>query len=684
MLMIDDNELGKLKQTASVEPRDEARERAIAAAMEAFDALRAAEAEKVAAVTQGPAGRDRLISIATGAWRFVMDARRITGPAIAALLIVPLGGYVAWKIMETAPFRTIATDDGITGLQQRVDDGADARVTADETMEVPRAKVEADSEIAGGEPAPVGQLATQQYEAAPQGGAPLAAKRMEMPATLAQERVRPMPFPAPGDQPYAAPENRDRIEGFDTNPVKSALESPVSTFSVDVDTASYALVRRQLNEGRLPAPDTVRVEEMINYFSYDWPTADSAEVPFRPTVTVVPSPWNAHRKLMHVAIKGYDLKPATRPKANLVLLADTSGSMNAPDKLPLLKASFRLLLDQLGADDTVSIVSYAGTAGTVLEPTRASEKAKILAAIDGLGAGGSTAGAAGITQAYALAEQSFVEDGVNRVMLATDGDFNVGMSSDEELKRLIEDEREKGIFLSVFGFGEGNYNDQLMQVLAQNGNGTAAYIDTLAEAEKTLVQEATSTLFPIARDVKIQVEFNPAMVAEYRLIGYETRALNREDFNNDRVDAGDVGSGHSVTAMYEITPKGSPAQVIDDLRYGKHERARAGDDNASREYAFLKLRYKLPREDVSKLIETPVTTANEKATLDDASNDVRFSIAVAGFGQKLRKADNLAETSWVDIAELAARARGNDPYGYRAEFLRLMKLAGALTGSDKQ
>ncbi len=680
--MIDDNELGRLKHTASVEPRDEARERAIAAAMEAFDALRAADAEKIAVATQGSAGRNRLISIATGAWRFVMDTRRITGPAIAALLIVPLGGYMTWKMMETAPFRAITTSGGKTELPGQVEGGADRRVAIDEAKEAPQAGGEADSEIAAAEPAPLGQLATQQYGAAPQ-GAPLAAKRMDMQTKVAQERVRPMPLPAPGDRPFLEPENRDRIEGFDTNPVKSALENPVSTFSVDVDTASYALVRRQLNEGRLPAPDTVRVEEMINYFSYDWPVADSAEVPFRPTVTVVPSPWNAHRKLMHVAIKGYDLKPATRPKANLVLLADTSGSMNAPDKLPLLKASFRLLLDQLGADDTVSIVSYAGTAGTVLEPTRASEKAKILAAIDGLGAGGSTAGAAGITQAYALAEQSFVEDGVNRVMLATDGDFNVGISSDEDLKRLIEDEREKGIFLSVFGFGEGNYNDQLMQVLAQNGNGTAAYIDTLAEAEKTLVQEATSTLFPIARDVKIQVEFNPVMVADYRLIGYETRALNREDFNNDRVDAGDVGSGHSVTAIYEITPKGSPAQVIDDLRYGKPAESEVGDDNESQEYAFLKLRYKLPGQDVSKLIETPVTAANEMASLDDASNDVRFSIAVAGFGQKLRKADNLTETSWVDIAELAARARGDDPYGYRAEFLRLMKLAGALAGSDK-
>lgn len=308
----------------------------------------------------------------------------------------------------------------------------------------------------------------------------------------------------------------------------------------------------------------------------------------------MPTPWNHDTELMHVAIKGYDIAPATTPHANLVFLIDVSGSMDEPDKLPLLKSAFRLLVNRLKPDDTVSIVTYAGNAGTVLAPTRVAEKSKILSAIDRLEPGGSTGGAEGIEAAYDLAKQGFVKDGVNRVMLATDGDFNVGPSSDEDLKRIIEERRKDGIFLTVLGFGRGNLNDSLMQTLAQNGNGSAAYIDTLAEAQKTLVEEAGSTLFPIASDVKFQVEFNPERIAEYRLIGYETRALNREDFNNDRVDAGDIGSGHSVTAIYEITPKGSPAVMNDDLRYGAADKApaAAADSAHHGELAFVKMRYK--------------------------------------------------------------------------------------------
>ena len=358
------------------------------------------------------------------------------------------------------------------------------------------------------------------------------------------------------------------------------------------------------------------------------PTAP--QTPFNTTVSVMPTPWNEHTKLMHVAIKGYDVKPAEKPKANLVFLLDVSGSMNEPDKLPLLRSAFRLLVGSLAPDDTVSIVAYAGEAGTVLEPTRVSERDKILQAIDTLNPGGSTAGEAGIREAYRLAEKSFVKGGVNRVMLATDGDFNVGQTDDEDLKRIIEKNRQSGVFLSVFGFGRGNLNDQVMQALAQNGNGTAAYIDTLAEAEKVLVQDASSTIFPIAKDVKIQVEFNPPEVSEYRLIGYETRALQREDFNNDRVDAGEIGSGHSVTAIYEITPKGSPATVMDDLRYGQAATGNGGVSNAG-EYAFVKIRYKAPDGDVSKLITTPVTAASDIASLDAATIDQRFSIAVASF-----------------------------------------------------
>ena len=395
----------------------------------------------------------------------------------------------------------------------------------------------------------------------------------------------------------------------------------------------------------------------------------------------MPTPWNANTKLMHVAIKGFDVKPAEQPKANLVFLLDVSGSMNEPDKLPLLQSAFRLLVSKLNPDDTVSIVTYAGNAGTVLEPTKVSERAKILSAIDTLTPGGSTAGEAGIREAYRLAEKSFVKGGVNRVMLATDGDFNVGQTDDEDLKRIIEEKRQSGVFLSVFGFGRGNLNDQMMQTIAQNGNGTAAYIDTLAEAEKVLVQDASSTLFTIAKDVKIQVEFNPAAVSEYRLIGYETRALNREDFNNDRVDAGEIGSGHSVTAIYEITPKGSPAKVIDDLRYGQAATDNAAGIANADEYAFVKIRYKLPDEDVSKLITTPVTRANEVPSFDAAGADQRFSVAVAAFGQKLRGADQTANFGYDRIMEIATAARGADPFGYRSEFLSLVRLASALGGN---
>ena len=375
-------------------------------------------------------------------------------------------------------------------------------------------------------------------------------------------------------------------------------------------------------------------------------------------------------------------KPAEQPKANLVFLLDVSGSMNEPDKLPLLQSAFRLLVDKLRPDDTVSIVTYAGDAGTVLMPTKVSERAKILSAIDNLTPGGSTAGEAGIREAYKLAEQSFVKGGVNRVMLATDGDFNVGQTDDEDLKRIIEEKRKTGVFLSVFGFGRGNLNDQMMQTIAQNGNGTAAYIDTLAEAEKVLVQDASSTLFTIAKDVKIQVEFNPAAVSEYRLIGYETRALNREDFNNDRVDAGEIGSGHSVTAIYEITPKGSAAgDRRPALRPGR-DRQCGGVANAD-EYAFVKIRYKLPDEDVSKLITTPVTRANEVSSFDAAGADQRFSVAVAAFGQKLRGADQTADFGYDRIMEIATAARGADPFGYRSEFLSLVRLASALDGGNR-
>jgi Ca-activated chloride channel homolog len=474
----------------------------------------------------------------------------------------------------------------------------------------------------------------------------------------------------PPSQEYVG---RDRFEKLTENPVKVTAEEPVSTFSIDVDTASYAFVRRALTEGHLPQKDAVRVEEMINYFDYDYPVPTDREAPFRATVAVFPTPWNPETKLVQIGLRGLEVRPGRRPRANLVFLIDVSGSMASQDKLPLLKSAFRLLVENLAPEDTVAIVVYAGAAGTVLEPTPARRRARILEAIDRLEAGGSTAGAAGIERAYALAEGNFDPDGVNRVILATDGDFNVGIRDPEELKGFVERKRATGVYLTVLGFGQGNLNDALMQKLAQNGNGAAAYIDTLNEARKVLVEEAASTLVPIAQDVKIQVEFNPARVAEYRLIGYETRLLRREDFNDDRVDAGDVGSGHRVTALYEIAPVGGRGRRVDELRYGR--RGAEEPPSGAGEYAFLKIRYKLPGEGRSRLITTPITPAQEYRSLDAAPGEARFAAAVAAFGQILRGDSRVGGFAYEDVLILARPARGDDPYGYRAEFLNIVRLA---------
>ncbi len=487
------------------------------------------------------------------------------------------------------------------------------------------------------------------------------------------------------DQPtIMREESRDRFDATNINPVKPVASEPVSTFSTDVDTASYAFVRRALNDGRLPPKDAVRVEEMINYFPYAYPAPETADVPFKPTVTVLPSPWNANNKLVHIAIKGYDIKSVERPRANLVFLIDVSGSMGPADRLPLLKNAFRMLVEQLKADDTVSIVTYASGSGVALEPTKISDKGKILAAIARLEAGGSTAGAAGIADAYRLAEAGFDKGAVNRVVLATDGDFNVGITDQSELKSYIERKRQSGIFLSILGVGQGNHNDALMQTLAQNGNGTAAYVDTLNEARKVLVDGASSTLFTIAKDVKAQIEWNPARVAEYRLIGYETRALRREDFNNDAVDAGDIGSGHTVTAIYEVTPVGAPV-MADALRYGKAAAAEPAAREADKvaqpgsasqsELGFLKLRYKRPNETSSQLISLPVTDDLAKANVMDVPAEQRFSIAVAAFAQLLKGESYVQGYAYDDVIALAQSARGDDPFGYRAEFLNLVRLA---------
>lgn len=465
----------------------------------------------------------------------------------------------------------------------------------------------------------------------------------------------------------AREDDREEYAEYQSNPIVQVAEQPVSTFSIDVDTASYSLVRSQLNNGYLPKPQAVRAEELINYFDYAYPLPQAKNTPFKPTVSVLNSPWNDGRKLVHIGIKGYDIDTTAQPDSNLVFLLDVSGSMNQANKLPLVKQSMALLLETLKPTDLVSIVVYAGAAGVVLEPTAAKEESKIMAALQGLNAGGSTAGGAGIRLAYQLAEQNLKKEGVNRIILATDGDFNVGQSSNEDLKTLVERKRDNGVFLSVLGFGRNNYQDDMMQTLAQNGNGVAAYIDTLSEAKKVLVDEATSTLFPIAKDVKIQVEFNPEAVSEYRLIGYETRALQREDFNNDKVDAGDIGAGHTVTAIYEITPANSNAKAVDDLRYKKEKRVAQQEPS---EYGFLKMRYKLPNESKSRLIETPISNK-----LNEQNDEAQFSIAVAGFAQLLTNSKYVGDLSYDDIIQQAQKYKGKDEFGYRAEFIQLARMA---------
>ena len=475
------------------------------------------------------------------------------------------------------------------------------------------------------------------------------------------------PAPVPRDIRVLPETNTEAFANAQTNPLKVTTENPVSTFSIDVDTASYAIVRSSLMRGQLPPKDAVRVEEMVNYFPYAYP-APEGETPFRPTITVSPTPWNEGTQLVHIGIQGELPQIADRAPLNLVFLIDTSGSMQDPTKLPLLKQSFRLLLSELRPEDQVSIVTYAGSAGQVLEPTAASERTKILSALEQLEAGGSTAGQAGLQQAYQVAEGMTAEGEVTRVILATDGDFNVGLSDPEALEDFIASKRKSGTFLSVLGFGRGNLDDATMQALAQNGNGQAAYIDTLGEARKVLVDQLTGALFPIANDVKIQVEFNPSQIAEYRLIGYETRALRREDFSNDKVDAGDIGAGHTVTVIYEVTPVGSDAIRNGPLRYSEQLA-----NDGSEEIGFFKLRYKLPGESQSKLIEEPIFAGQ-----GEADRDVQFSYAIAGFGQLLRGGEYLGSWSYGDAIALANAAKGEDPFGYRAEAVTLIRLAETL------
>ncbi|MDP6435786.1 MAG: VWA domain-containing protein [Gammaproteobacteria bacterium] len=475
------------------------------------------------------------------------------------------------------------------------------------------------------------------------------------------------------------PVNRENYAHLDSNPIRLVSEHPVSTFSIDVDTGSYTNVRRMLNDGYLPPQDAVRVEELINYFSYNYDVPKNTRTPFSINMEVARTPWNPDTHLLQVGLKGFEVEAADRPDANLVFLIDVSGSMQSPDKLPLLKNAFRLLTKQLGSDDSISMVVYAGATGIILEPTPGNKKAQIMNALDQLRAGGRTNGAAGINLAYQMAEQGYIEDGINRVILATDGDFNVGTVNFEALVDMVEERRRKGISLTTLGFGTGNYNDRLMEQLADEGNGNYAYIDGLKEARKVLVEELSSTLQTIAKDVKIQVEFNPGVVAEYRLIGYENRMLRREDFNNDKIDAGEIGAGHTVTALYEISLVGSAGQRVDPLRYGTSDANRlARTPGGQHELAFVRLRFKQPDGAASTLIEQAVHR-NDIVDLDAASPELKFAGAVAAFGQALRGGEYLEDFGYEGIRKLAVKGRANDPHGYRGEFISLVDLADSLS-----
>jgi len=478
----------------------------------------------------------------------------------------------------------------------------------------------------------------------------------------------------------SAERNTESYSKLDENPFLEVARAPLSTFSIDVDTASYSNTRRFLNEGRLPPKDAVRIEELVNYFSYEYPQP-TGSTPFSVTAEVADCPWNAQHRLVHVGLQGRRVASENLPPANLVFLVDVSGSMNGPLRLPLVKSSLRALAEQLTARDRVAIAVYAGTSGLVLPSTPGDRREEILAAIDRLEAGGSTNGGEGIQLAYRVAGENFIKGGVNRVVLATDGDFNVGVTSETELVRLIEEKRGGGVFLSVLGFGRGNLKDSAMENLADKGNGNYAYIDSPAEARKVLGEQVGGTLFTIAKDVKIQVEFNPRLVAGYRLIGYENRVLRDEDFNDDRKDAGEIGAGHTVTALYEIVPAGQRVENpgVDDLKYQQQQQQSSqptGGANAG-ELLTVKLRYKAPDGDESQLVNVGVVDSG--GGYQNASDNFKFASAVAEFGMLLRDSRYKGQSSYEGVLQLARVSMGADLRGYRSEFVRLVETAKSLS-----
>ena len=685
--MTDEFDALKAALQASPAPDPQARAAALALAMENFDRR------------QGSTDPQRLSQDRPHQAGFLNGVRRMlktlnARPYLAATTSVAalcIGLFVAWPQLQPAPLPAPEKPKVVAQIAPPAAPVAAPLEGADDMADLGRAAgpviTDREGTLAAPKPdalavtgtdapantvtlaAPAPEL-DQLAEALPVAPSPLLPSNRAMliaPEAQMMEGAATSGIAAPNDLIFLPDPNTEAFSTAAANPVHITAEEPVSTFSVDVDTASYSVIRSSLNAGQLPPAQAVRIEEMLNYFPYAYPAPDG-DLPFANVVTVMPTPWNPGTRLVHVALQGRLPATEDRKPLNLVFLIDTSGSMEDAGKLPLLKQSLTLMLAKLRPQDQIAIVAYAGSAGQVLPPTAASDRATILNALNNLAAGGSTAGAQGLTLAYQVADQMPQQGRISRVILATDGDFNVGIANPDDLKTLIARERDSGTYLSVLGFGRGNLDDATMQALAQNGNGTAAYIDTLSEAQKVLVDQLTGALFPIANDVKIQIEWNPAQVAEYRLIGYETRALQREDFNNDRVDAGEIGAGLQVTALYEVTAPGSPALLNDPLRYGK-----APETNATAELGFLRLRYKTPGQTTSNLIETPITGQG------DASDDARFAAAIAGFGQLLQGSTYLGTWGYDQAIALATAARGPDAFGYRIEAVNLMRLAQSLT-----
>ena len=504
--------------------------------------------------------------------------------------------------------------------------------------------------------------------------APASLVMSNMAADSTRKMIAPAAYMAamPSPESVRLEQNTEKYQKNDVNPVHRVADQAVSTFSIDVDTGSYSNTRRFLNDGRLPPVDAVRAEEMINYFDYQYPQPNSIH-PFSVTTEIVDSPWKENAKLIKIGIQAKDLATKQLPPANLVFLVDVSGSMDAPDKLPLVKQTLRLLTEQLRPQDKVTIITYASGEKLILAPTSGDQKDKILTVINELQASGATAGEQAIQLAYKQAEKAFVKNGINRILLATDGDFNVGITDFSTLKGMVAEKRKIGISLTTLGFGTGNYNEQLMEQLADAGDGNYSYIDNKNEAKKVVQRQLSSTLATVAQDVKIQVEFNPATVKEYRLVGYENRMLKQEDFNNDKVDAGDIGAGHNVTAIYEIIPVGQQGW-LNDSRYQASTKT---DTTKKSEYAFVNLRYKLPNQEKSILLNQAVKAQSK--SLAQANSDTRFAIAVASYAQQLKGGQYNAAMGWDQIIQLAQQAAKPDPYQMREEFIELAKIAKSLS-----